>query len=128
MNKKEFSEKIIRWIWESLLKSIIVPIIYLLLLWLVKEFKLMTTTTFILIAIGGLYVLIGFLYAYDHERDKQINSLEQNLKTRITDLDQGMVIPLYYALSNAKNIVLLNDDRNRMEVHKEEYVKKYGHL
>ena len=75
-----------------------------------------------------LIYVIGFLYTFCIWLIFYFRRQNKVLKKRITDLEQDMVIPLYYAISNAKNIVLLNDDRSRMENHKEEYVKKYGYF
>ncbi len=57
----------------------------------------------------------------DIQRDKES-------KNKISSLEQDILFPLYAAVSNAQGITLLNDDKKRMENHREEYIKKYGYF
>ena len=100
MNRKQFLEKIIKWTWESVLRYIVVPIIYFITSWFIKEYKFMNMTTFILIMIGLIVIALSFLYVYDHARDKEINKNKDQI-LEFLDIFQNTIIPDIY-INNPK--------------------------
>jgi len=108
-----------------------------------KEYNLMSLYTLTLIYIFGTLFLfdIGLIFYLNHRYKEYIKfyeaykafenqyvQKEKQLTDKFEAIKNDLLFPLHTAISNAQGIVLLDDDKKRMENHREEYMKKYGYF